>query len=182
MLQWGVGGVAPGMCDCTITCVCGVRQEAGATTPRHHLTPAHATVCLPAPPALPSLQGEQQCEVSMEQGMRFAAAHGCLFVATSAKGNVAVDQAFEELVNKVRCAGQRGKVALGRCCVLTSGWQPLHRGGREMQAAAPPHGTPPSLPLPLLQILETPSLLAASGGGGFGLKGKQQAQQSSCCG
>jgi Ras-related protein Rab-18 len=33
--------------------------------------------------------------------MRFAARHGCLFVETSALGNVAVDQAFEELVLRV---------------------------------------------------------------------------------
>lgn len=40
-------------------------------------------------------------EVSKEDGMAFARAHGCLFVETSAKGNVAVDQAFEELVLKI---------------------------------------------------------------------------------
>ncbi|KAL4443821.1 hypothetical protein ABPG75_011558 [Micractinium tetrahymenae] len=73
--------------------------------------------------------GEQR-EVSTEQGVAFARAHGCLFVETSAKGNVAVDQAFEELVHK---------------------------------------------------ILETPSLLASSGSS-FGLKTKQNAGASSCCG
>jgi Ras-related protein Rab-18 len=46
------------------------------------------------------LQGEQR-EVSTAQGVAFARAHGCLYVETSAKGNVAVDQAFEELVHKV---------------------------------------------------------------------------------
>lgn len=40
-------------------------------------------------------------EVSKEEGVDFARAHGCLYVETSAKGNVAVGQAFEELVLKV---------------------------------------------------------------------------------
>lgn len=39
--------------------------------------------------------------MSREQGLQFAQAHGCLFVETSAKCNVAVDRAFEELVHKV---------------------------------------------------------------------------------
>ncbi|KAI3429564.1 hypothetical protein D9Q98_005651 [Chlorella vulgaris] len=43
----------------------------------------------------------EQREVSREMGLQFAKAHGCLFVETSAKGNVAVDQAFEELVHKI---------------------------------------------------------------------------------
>ena len=49
----------------------------------------------------PWLQAEQR-EVSTDVGVAFARAHGCLFVETSAKGNVAVEQAFEELVHKVR--------------------------------------------------------------------------------
>ena len=40
-------------------------------------------------------------EVTKEEGVEFARSHGCLFVETSAKGNVAVSQAFEELVLKV---------------------------------------------------------------------------------
>lgn len=36
-----------------------------------------------------------------EDGLAFARAHGCLYVETSAKGNVAVDQAFTELVEKI---------------------------------------------------------------------------------
>ncbi|EFN60048.1 hypothetical protein CHLNCDRAFT_133281 [Chlorella variabilis] len=40
-------------------------------------------------------------EVSTDMGVAFARAHGCLFVETSAKGNVAVEQAFEELVHKI---------------------------------------------------------------------------------
>jgi Ras-related protein Rab-18 len=40
-------------------------------------------------------------EVRKEEAVDFARAHGCLYVETSAKGNVAVDQAFEELVLKV---------------------------------------------------------------------------------
>lgn len=39
--------------------------------------------------------------MSTDVGVAFARAHGCLFVETSAKGNVAVDQAFEELVHRV---------------------------------------------------------------------------------
>ena len=44
---------------------------------------------------------EETREVSKEEGVEFARSHGCLFVETSAKGNVAVAQAFEELVLKV---------------------------------------------------------------------------------
>lgn len=40
-------------------------------------------------------------EVPKEEGVEFARAHGCLFVETSARNNVAVGQAFEELVLKV---------------------------------------------------------------------------------
>ena len=49
-----------------------------------------------------SLPQAEQREVSTDVGVQFARAHGCLFVETSAKGNVAVEQAFEELVLKVR--------------------------------------------------------------------------------
>jgi len=45
------------------------------------------------------LTGER--EVTKEEGVDFARSHGCLYVETSAKGNVAVGQAFEELVLKV---------------------------------------------------------------------------------
>mmetsp|Transcript_11078 Transcript_11078/g.33216 ORF Transcript_11078/g.33216 Transcript_11078/m.33216 type:complete len:205 (-) Transcript_11078:1166-1780(-) len=40
-------------------------------------------------------------EVTTEEGQNFGKAHGCLFVETSAKADVAVTQAFEELVLKV---------------------------------------------------------------------------------
>uniref|UniRef100_A0A7S3VUP7 Uncharacterized protein n=1 Tax=Dunaliella tertiolecta TaxID=3047 RepID=A0A7S3VUP7_DUNTE len=40
-------------------------------------------------------------EVSAEEGHDLAKKHGCLFVQTSAKTNEAVDQAFDELLNKV---------------------------------------------------------------------------------
>lgn len=55
------------------------------------------------PPVLINRCGAQaeQREVSTDVGVAFARAHGCLFVETSAKGNVAVDQAFEELVHRV---------------------------------------------------------------------------------
>ena len=45
-------------------------------------------------------QAEQR-EVGAEDGVRFAKTHGCLYVETSARANVAVDQAFEELVLKI---------------------------------------------------------------------------------
>lgn len=48
-------------------------------------------------------------------GVQFARAHGCLFVETSAKGNVAVEQAFEELVLKVRLL-LRGSWCSGFSC------------------------------------------------------------------
>lgn len=44
---------------------------------------------------------ESQRQVSREQGQEFARQHGCLFVETSAKTNLAVSQAFEELVLKI---------------------------------------------------------------------------------
>ena len=47
------------------------------------------------------LRQETEREVSREEGAAFARKHGCLFVETSAKANVAVGQAFEELVRKV---------------------------------------------------------------------------------
>lgn len=40
-------------------------------------------------------------QVSKEEGLDFARKHGCLFVETSAKINIAVSQAFEELVEKI---------------------------------------------------------------------------------
>ena len=40
-------------------------------------------------------------EVSREEGQALARKHGCLFVETSAKANVAVNQAFEELVLRI---------------------------------------------------------------------------------
>jgi len=47
------------------------------------------------------LDKESQRQVSREQGQEFARQHGCLFVETSAKTNLAVSQAFEELVLKI---------------------------------------------------------------------------------
>ncbi len=44
---------------------------------------------------------ESQRQVSREQGQEFARQHGGLFVETSAKTNLAVSQAFEELVLKI---------------------------------------------------------------------------------
>ena len=49
---------------------------------------------------LPVAQEEQR-EVTKEEGHDFARRHGCLYVETSAKQNVAVSQAFEELVLKI---------------------------------------------------------------------------------
>ncbi len=45
-------------------------------------------------------------EVTAEEGQNFAKSHGCLFVETSAKADVAVTQAFEELVLKVTTASR----------------------------------------------------------------------------
>eukprot|EP00890_Picochlorum_soloecismus_P005558 jgi/Picsp_1/6002/NSC_03356-R1_ras-related protein rab-18 len=44
---------------------------------------------------------EDQREVKKDEIIDFAKLHGCLYVETSAKGNIAVDQAFEELVMKI---------------------------------------------------------------------------------
>lgn len=57
--------------------------------------------------------------MSRDQGMQFAHAHGCLFVETSAKCNVAVDRAFEELVQKVGgLAGAAARAALAFLAAL----------------------------------------------------------------
>lgn len=40
-------------------------------------------------------------EVSAQEGAKFAHANGCLFVETSAKADIAVSQAFEELCLKI---------------------------------------------------------------------------------
>lgn len=47
------------------------------------------------------LMQEAAREVSRSEGQDLAKKHGCLFVETSAKANVAVQQAFEELVLKI---------------------------------------------------------------------------------
>lgn len=39
--------------------------------------------------------------VTREEGQQFAREHGCLFVETSAKEDIAVTQAFEELVQQI---------------------------------------------------------------------------------
>lgn len=44
---------------------------------------------------------EEERQVSRKDGINFARKHGALLVETSAKGNIAVDQAFEELVLKI---------------------------------------------------------------------------------
>lgn len=44
---------------------------------------------------------ESNRQVTKEEGADFARNQGCLFVETSAKTNVAVAQAFEELVLKI---------------------------------------------------------------------------------
>lgn len=75
---------------CTLCCSCGASSPPLTAGPLHALE--HAPAFDP--------QAEQR-EVSTEAGVAFARAHGCLYVETSAKGNVAVEQAFEELVLKV---------------------------------------------------------------------------------
>ncbi|MEW5319100.1 MAG: hypothetical protein WDW38_010270 [Sanguina aurantia] len=42
-----------------------------------------------------------QRQVTSAEGHEFARTHGCLFVETSAKANIAVEQTFEELVLKI---------------------------------------------------------------------------------
>ena len=44
---------------------------------------------------------QENREVTKDEGREFAKQHGCLFVETSAKRNIAVQQAFEELVQKI---------------------------------------------------------------------------------
>jgi Ras-related protein Rab-18 len=51
--------------------------------------------------SLACLVQDSDREVSRDEGTAVARKHGCLFAETSAKANVAVDQAFEELVLKI---------------------------------------------------------------------------------
>eukprot|EP01025_Chloroclados_australasicus_P036319 TRINITY_DN37013_c0_g1_i1.p1 TRINITY_DN37013_c0_g1~~TRINITY_DN37013_c0_g1_i1.p1 ORF type:complete len:205 (-),score=17.35 TRINITY_DN37013_c0_g1_i1:362-976(-) len=44
---------------------------------------------------------EESRQVSKKEGQIFSRSNGCLFVETSAKANVAVGQAFEELIQKI---------------------------------------------------------------------------------
>ena len=44
---------------------------------------------------------DEQRKVSKEEGKALARQHGCLFIETSAKNNVKISQAFEELVRKI---------------------------------------------------------------------------------
>ena len=57
-----------------------------------------------------ALQQDTDREVTAEEGENFAKTHGCLFVETSAKADVAVTQAFEELVLKVHSSCSSGSV------------------------------------------------------------------------
>jgi Ras-related protein Rab-18 len=50
---------------------------------------------------LPGSLQESSRAVSTEEGHAFARDNGCLYVETSAKVNIAVGQAFEELVQKI---------------------------------------------------------------------------------
>jgi Ras family len=93
-------------------------------------------------------QQDTDREVTPEEGENFAKTHGCLFVETSAKADVAVTQAFEELVLKVcsSCCqhGGGGTVVLASvlstidirkaCNVLTPSLQ-MHAGVGNAQPA-----------------------------------------------
>ena len=65
-------------------------------------------------------------EVSRSEGQELARKHGCLFVETSAKANVAVQQAFEELVLKI----------LETPDLLSSSNAPGMKLGKEAQASS----------------------------------------------
>lgn len=141
--------------------------------------------------------------MSRAEGAAFAKKHGCLFVETSAKANVAVGQAFEELVMKVCPAllecmhaltlSERWlRAALGlsiRPCVMSACWTPQDvvaqacRGN--LQCAA--YAACALLQLALmaagvcLQVLDTPSLLNASNSSRLNVGGSQAGASSSCC-
>lgn len=59
-----------------------------------------ASSLLTRPNYPPPLQHDAR-EVSWQEGADFAKQHGCLFVETSAKQNIAVAVAFEELVLRI---------------------------------------------------------------------------------
>lgn len=81
-----------------------------ATRPKEGAVPAMVwritqgvPVCTPSQDLKfsPHVAQEADREVSKSDGIDLARAHGCLFVETSAKANIAVQQAFQELVLKV---------------------------------------------------------------------------------
>ena len=96
------------------------------------------------------LDAESERQVTRAEGVAFARAHGCLFMEVSAKSRLGVQEAFAELVQRVRltCACAPGARSYKQCQLTV---RPLNR-----------------------QIAESPVLLAASTASG----GRVQLAQS----
>jgi Ras family len=120
------------------------------------------------------LQQDTDREVTSEEGENFAKTHGCLFVETSAKADVAVTQAFEELVLKV----------CDTCCqcehVCLNGAWPLSNGAWPWSKSQPMRCPDHHCICP--QVLETPNLLTDAGNSRLHVGAGIQQPPSSCCG
>ena len=69
------------------------------------------------PPAVAQVDREEARVVTRAEGVGFARAHGCLFLEVSAKSRQGVQEAFAELVQRVRCPGRREEGGGGGVCV-----------------------------------------------------------------
>lgn len=112
----------------------------------------------------PALLQAEQREVSTDVGVQFARAHGCLFVETSAKGNVAVEQAFEELVHKVRARCCQDCVSIGWGGFLVVAERTWRRSRVTVEELAgvtaevlPPSAEPCGVPLPSRRFWRRPA-------------------------
>jgi hypothetical protein len=95
-------------------------------------------------------------QVTREEGAAFAKRHGMLFIEVSAKTRVGVQQAFDELVEKVRSCSQ-----LSLLCVAITAIMELRGSDR-------------------LQVLETPGLVTPVAPAGAPLAANPEADQGYC--
>lgn len=118
-----------------------------------------------------------------EEGENFAKTHGCLFVETSAKTDVAVTQAFEELVLKVRADSIVAGVAFawlwGPVIMLFGAGIAHSLLERPWDAVLPVHHVGD---LSYVQVLETPNLLTDAGNSRLHVGAGIQQPAAGCCG
>ena len=111
------------------------------------------------------LDTESERQVTRAEGVAFARAHGCLFMEVSAKSRLGVQEAFAELVQRVRRARVRVARRDAPACAL--------RVTLQSSADAARCHCP--------QIAESPALLAASTATGGRVQLAQSAGVASTC-